>query len=49
MKKIFLIIIFLFFTNNLVADTLEYEGLEKLSKIKGNQKYILRSNFWPLH
>ena len=33
MKKIFLIIIFLFFTNNLVADTLEYEGLEKL-KIK---------------
>ena len=32
MKKIFLIIIFLFFTNNLVANTLEYEGLEKLSK-----------------
>ena len=32
MKKIFLIIVFLFFTNNLVADTLEYKGLEKLSK-----------------
>ena len=32
MKKIFLIIIFLFVTNNLFANTLEYEGLEKLSK-----------------
>ena len=32
MKKIFLIIIFLFVTNNLFANTLEYKGLEKLSK-----------------
>jgi len=32
MKKIFLIIIFLFVTNNLFANTLEYEGLKKLSK-----------------
>ncbi len=32
MKKIFSIIIFLFVTNNLFANTLEYEGLEKLSK-----------------
>ena len=32
MKKIFLIIIFLLFTNNLFANTLEYKGLEKLSK-----------------
>ncbi len=32
MKKILLIIIFLFFTNNLVANTLEYESLENSSK-----------------
>ena len=32
MKKIFLIIIFLSFTNNLFANSLEYKGLEKLSK-----------------
>ncbi len=32
MKKIFLIIIFLIVTNNLFANTLEYKGLEKLSK-----------------
>ena len=32
MKKIFLIIIFLLITNNLFANTLEYKGLEKLSK-----------------
>lgn len=32
MKKIFLIIIFLFVTNNLFANNLEYEGLKKLSK-----------------
>ena len=32
MKKIFLIIIFLFVTNNLFANTLEYQNLEKLSK-----------------
>ena len=32
MKKIFLTIIFLLVTNNLFANTLEYKGLEKLSK-----------------
>ena len=32
MKKIFLIITFLLVTNNLFANTLEYKGLEKLSK-----------------
>ena len=32
MKKIFLIIFFLLVTNNLLANTLEYKGLEKLSK-----------------
>ena len=32
MKKIFLIITIFFVTNNLFANTLEYEGLEKLSK-----------------
>ena len=32
MKKNFLIIIFLLVTNNLFANTLEYKGLEKLSK-----------------
>ena len=32
MKKIFLILIFLFISNNLFANTLEYKGLEKLSK-----------------
>ena len=32
MKRIFLIIIFLLSTNNLFANTLEYKGLEKLSK-----------------
>ena len=32
MKKIYLIIIFLLVTNNLFANTLEYKGLEKLSK-----------------
>ena len=32
MKKIFLIIIFLSFSNNIVANSLEYKGLEKLSK-----------------
>ena len=32
MKSIFLIIIFLLSTNNLFANTLEYKGLEKLSK-----------------
>ena len=32
MKKIFLVIIFLLITNNLYANTLEYKGLEKLSK-----------------
>ena len=32
MKKIFLIIIFFLVTNNLFANTLEYKGLEKLSK-----------------
>ena len=32
MKKIFLIIIFLFVTSNIFANTLEYKGLEKLSK-----------------
>ena len=32
MKKIFLIIFFLLITNNLLANTLEYKNLEKLSK-----------------
>ena len=32
MKKIFLIIFFLIVTNNLLANSLEYKGLEKLSK-----------------
>ena len=32
MKKIFLIIFFLFVTSNLFANTAEYKGLEKLSK-----------------
>ena len=32
MKKIFLTIFFLIFTNNLLANSLEYKGLEKLSK-----------------
>ena len=32
MKKIFLIIIIFFVTNNLFANTLKYKGLEKLSK-----------------
>ena len=32
MKKIFLILIFLFISNNLFANNLEYKGLEKLSK-----------------
>ena len=32
MKKIFLIIFFLFVTSNLFANTVEYKGLEKLSK-----------------
>ena len=32
MKKIFLIIFFLLVTNNLLANTLKYKGLEKLSK-----------------
>ena len=32
MKKLFLIITFLLVTNNLFANTLEYKGLEKLSK-----------------
>ena len=32
MKKIILILIFLFVSNNLFANTLEYKGLEKLSK-----------------
>ena len=32
MKKIFLILIFLLVSSNLLANTLEYKGLEKLSK-----------------
>lgn len=32
MKKVFLIIVFFFLSNNLLADTLEYKDLEKLSK-----------------
>ena len=32
MKKIFIFIIFLLISNNLLANTLDYKGLEKLSK-----------------
>ena len=39
MKKIFLIIFFLFVTSNLFANTVEYKGLEKLSKKKVDTPY----------